>query len=246
MYYGADLADRYQRIANYVDRIRKGGQARRLSIEQTTKFELVINLKTANGIGDPPKRAGKSGQSDQMRASAMKAVLLLISFILASIYSAEAQQSKKVPRIGYLSTLEPARESTRSETIRLALRELGYIEGQNIASEYRYGEGKPDRYPELAAELVRLKVDIIVVSGGTGVIRAAKNATHTIPIIMSGDPGDPVKSGLVESLARPAGTLRVLQAFHESRAASGWSCSKKPFLNLLVSLFSTIRPSRRV
>ena len=79
---------------------------------------------------------------------------------------AEAQQPKKVPRIGYLSTRDPASESTRSEAIRLALRELGYIEGQNIAIEYRYAEGKHDRYPELAAELVRLKVDIIVVAGG--------------------------------------------------------------------------------
>jgi len=77
----------------------------------------------------------------------------------------EAQQPKKVPRIGYLSATDPAPESARSEAIRLALRELGYIEGQNIALEYRYAEGKPDRYPELAAELVRLKVDIIVVAG---------------------------------------------------------------------------------
>ena len=80
---------------------------------------------------------------------------------------AEAQQPKKIPRIGYLSATDPASESTRSEAIRLALRELGYIEGQNIAIEYRYAEGKRDRYPELAAELVRLKVDIIVVAGGT-------------------------------------------------------------------------------
>ena len=80
--------------------------------------------------------------------------------------TAEAQQPKKVPRIGYLSASDPATESTRSEAIRLALRELGYIEGQNIATEYRYAEGKLDRYPELAAELVRLKVDIIVVAGG--------------------------------------------------------------------------------
>ena len=79
---------------------------------------------------------------------------------------AEAQQPKKVPRIGYLSAVDPATESTRAEAIRLALRELGYIEGQNIAIEYRYAEGKRDRYPELAAELVRLKVDIIVVAGG--------------------------------------------------------------------------------
>ena len=97
-----------------------------------------------------------------------------------------AQQPKKVPRIGYLSPVDPASESTRSEAIRLALRELGYIEGQNIAIEYRYAEGKRDRYPELAAELVRLKVDIIVVSGGDGSIRAAKNATKTIPIVMAG------------------------------------------------------------
>ena len=79
---------------------------------------------------------------------------------------ARAQQPKKVPRIGYLSNRDPAPESTRSEAIRLALRELGYIEGQNIAIEYRYAEGKRDRFPELAAELVRLKVDIIVVAGG--------------------------------------------------------------------------------
>jgi putative tryptophan/tyrosine transport system substrate-binding protein len=137
--------------------------------------------------------------------------LSVIAFVLVVVgAAAEAQQPKKVHRIGYLSTLEPARESTRSETIRQALRELGYIEGQNIASEYRYGEGKPDRYPELAAELVRLKVDIIVVAGGSGVIRAAKNATNTIPIVMAGNPGDPVESGLVESLARPGGNVTGL------------------------------------
>ena len=94
-----------------------------------------------------------------------------------------------------------------SEAIRLALRELGYIEGQNIAIEYRYAEGKRDRLPELAAELVRLKVDIIVVAGGAGPIRAAKNATKTIPIVMTGGGIDPVEAGLVESLARPGGNV---------------------------------------
>ena len=80
---------------------------------------------------------------------------------------AQAQQPKKVPRIGYLSgSRDPATQSARAEAIRQALRELGYVEGQNIAIEYRYAEGKVDRYPELAAELVRLKVDIIVVAGG--------------------------------------------------------------------------------
>ena len=91
--------------------------------------------------------------------------LALSALLFALCFPAEAQQPKKVPRIGYLSALDPARESTRSEAIRLALRERGYIEGQNIAIEYRYAEGKRDRFPELAAELVRLKVDIIVAAG---------------------------------------------------------------------------------
>jgi putative tryptophan/tyrosine transport system substrate-binding protein len=119
----------------------------------------------------------------------------------------DAQQSKKVFRIGYLASLDPAGESARSEAIRLPLRELGYIEGQNIAFEYRYGEAKIDRAPELAAALVRLKVDLIVVSGGGGWIQAAKNATKTIPIVMTGTGIDPVEAGLVESLARPGGNV---------------------------------------
>ena len=93
-------------------------------------------------------------------------VLTLCAMLFALSVSAEAQQPKKVPRIGYLSQFDAARESARAEAIRLALRERGYIEGQNIAIEYRYAEGKLDRFPELAAELVRLKVDIIVVAGG--------------------------------------------------------------------------------
>ena len=87
------------------------------------------------------------------------------------------------------------------------MRELGYIEGQNIAIEYRYTEGKVDRAAELAAELVRLKVDIIVVRRRAGWIQAAKNATKTIPIVMMGLPADPVEAGLVESLARPGGNV---------------------------------------
>ena len=122
----------------------------------------------------------------------------------------EAQQPKKVSRIGYLSAGDAASDSARSEAIRQALRELGYIEGQNIASEYRYAERRPDRYPELAAELVRLKVDIIVVAGGVIPTRAAKNATKTIPIVMGGSGLDPVTAGLVESLARPGGNITGL------------------------------------
>src|ERR1700751_4287899 len=97
-----------------------------------------------------------------------KIVLLYCSLITVLLITgpAQAQQPNKVFRIGYLSSSDPATESTRSEGIRQALRDLGYIEGQNIAFEYRYAEGKFDRFPEIAAELVRLKVDIIVVAGG--------------------------------------------------------------------------------
>ena len=133
--------------------------------------------------------------------------LALCALLFALSFPARAQQPKKVPRIGYLSAGDPASESTRAEGIRLALRERGYIEGQNIATEYRYAEGKLDRFPELAAELVRLKVDIIVAAGGDRLIRAAKNATKTIPIVMTGGGSDPVEAGLVESLAHPGGNV---------------------------------------
>jgi ABC-type uncharacterized transport system substrate-binding protein len=124
--------------------------------------------------------------------------------------SASAQQPKKVPRIGYLSAFDAAGESARSEAIRVALRESGYVEGQNMVIEYRYAEGKLDRFPGLAAELVRLEVDIIVVAGGARLIQAAKNATKTIPIVMVGSGIDPVEFGLVESLARPGGNVTGL------------------------------------
>src|ERR1700758_4852833 len=122
--------------------------------------------------------------------------LTLSAVLLALSFPAEAQQPKKVTRIGYLSSLSPSSESTRSEAIRLALRELGYMERQNIAIGYRYGEGKPNRASELAAELVRLNVDIVVVTGGSPWIRAAKNATKTIPIVMANSVVDPVEAGL--------------------------------------------------
>jgi putative tryptophan/tyrosine transport system substrate-binding protein len=139
-------------------------------------------------------------------------IALVMAFVICGV-AAEAQQPKKVSRIGYLSSFHPASESDRSEGIRLALRERGYIEGQNIAIEYRYAEGKIDRAPELAAELVRLKVDIIVAAGGTGIIQAAKNATKTIPIVMTGGGSDPVEAGLVESLARPGGNVTGITTF---------------------------------
>ncbi len=128
-------------------------------------------------------------------------------FILTTASCTEPEQPKKVPRIGYLSQFNPSGESGRAEGIRLALRERGQIEGQNIAIEYRYADGKLDRFAELAAELVHLKVDVIVAAGGDVLIRAAKNATKTIPIVMVGAGIDPVEAGFVESIARPGGNI---------------------------------------
>jgi putative ABC transport system substrate-binding protein len=137
--------------------------------------------------------------------------LLAIFVTLATCGAvAQAQQPKKITLIGYLSSVDPATESTRAAGIRLALRELGYIEGRNIAIEYRYSEGKTDRASELAAELVRLKLDIIVVAGGIIWIRAAQHATKTIPVVMVGAGNDPVEAGLIESLARPGGNVTGL------------------------------------
>ena len=144
---------------------------------------------------------------ERIYSLAFGAVLPVTALLCALCLSAEAQQPKKIPRIGYLLPNDSASDSSRSEAIRLALRERGYIEGQNIATEYRYAEGKLDQSSELAAELVRLKVDLIVVAGGDPTIRAAKNATKTIPIVMQGSGGDPVALGLIESLARPGGNV---------------------------------------
>ena len=125
--------------------------------------------------------AGKNSASNPVSKKIF--CLTLSALLLAHSFPAAAQQPAKLSRIGYLSANDPSSEPTRSEAIRQGLRDLGYIEGQNIAIEYRYpyAEGKQDQYPELAAELVRIKVDIIVVAGGAGMVRAAKTATKTIP-----------------------------------------------------------------
>jgi putative ABC transport system substrate-binding protein len=135
----------------------------------------------------------------------IRGCIVVAVVVVAAI--AHAQQPKKVPLIGYLAAGNPASESARAEAIRLALRELGHVEGQNIAIVYRYSHGKNDQASELAAELVRLRVDVIVAAGGDPWIRAAKNATKTIPIVMVGVGADPVEAGLVESLARPGGNV---------------------------------------
>src|SRR5215472_15223242 len=129
--------------------------------------------------------------------------LLLTAILLALTHQAEAQQPTKIPRIGYLSSGD--RKSPNPEAFRQGLRELGYVEEQNIVIEYQWADGHSDRLPALAAELVRRKVDIIFAQG-VFAASAAKKATRTIPIIFVGT-ADPVAIGLVSSLARPGGNV---------------------------------------
>jgi putative ABC transport system substrate-binding protein len=142
-----------------------------------------------------------------------KVVCLALSVTLLTLSCpAYAQQPKKVPRIGFLSSLSPAVVSDRLEAFRQGLRELGYVEGKNIVLEWRYAEGKTERLPDLAAELVRLKVEVIV-TGGPAVNRQAKEATATIPIVMAFD-NDPVGNGFAASLARPGGNITGLSTYY--------------------------------
>jgi putative tryptophan/tyrosine transport system substrate-binding protein len=133
---------------------------------------------------------------------------MLATVMLALVNLSAAQQPNKVPRIGYLSSDSPSTIAARIEAFRQGLRELGYVEGKNIVIEWRFAEGKSDRLPGLAAELVRLKVAVIVTSGPAAT-RAAKESTVTIPIVTAQD-SDPVGNGLVASLARPGGNITGL------------------------------------
>src|SRR6266508_470578 len=132
-------------------------------------------------------------------------VLKLCAMLFALSVSAEAQQTGKIFRIGFLDPSTASGSAVLVEAFWQELSKLGWVEGKNITLEYRFGEQKSERLPELAAELVRLKVDLIVVAGVQPAL-AAKKATTSIPIVM-GTPGDPVAAGLVASLARPGGNV---------------------------------------
>jgi putative tryptophan/tyrosine transport system substrate-binding protein len=136
------------------------------------------------------------------------AFLALCSMFLAPCFLAEAQQPARIHRIGILSPASGSFFSARDEAFRQRLRELGYVEGKNIFIEYRHAEGKAERLPDLVAELLRLKVDIIVTTGPSTTL-AAKKASGTIPIVIA-SAGDPVGSGLVSSLAQPGGNITGL------------------------------------
>ena len=140
-----------------------------------------------------------------------KLVWSLVTFFVVNVSVAEAQQATKIPKIGYLNGGLLSGIAGRIEAFRQGLRELNYVEGKNIVIDWLSSEGKGDRLPTLAAELVRRKVDVIVTAGGNPT-RAAKVATSTIPIVMTND-GDPVGDGLVISLARPGGNITGLSTF---------------------------------
>jgi len=134
--------------------------------------------------------------------------LALCSLLLAPCSAVEAQQPAKFPRIGFLSPFSPSATALWHQAFLQGLRDLGWVEGKNISIEYRYAEGRRDRLPDLVADLVRLKVDIIVASVNTDAL-VAKKTTRTIPIVMA-SAGDPVATGLVDSLARPGGNITGL------------------------------------
>jgi putative ABC transport system substrate-binding protein len=146
-----------------------------------------------------------------MRLNPSGLIVMLALGILAASLAAEAQPAGKVYRIGVLERTSMALNAANLAAFRHGMRELGYVEGQNLVIEYRYTEGKDDRSADLATELVRLEVDLIL-TRGTPATLAAKNAAGTIPVVMAAS-GDPVGTGLVASLGRPGGNVTGLSAF---------------------------------
>jgi putative ABC transport system substrate-binding protein len=177
-----------------------------------------------------PRGARKDNERRNPMRRKTLSVFLGVLF-LAFAPPAQAQQPNKVPRIGFLATVSPSTISDRVEAFRQGLRELGYVEGKNIVIEWRYAEGKPEG--EVAAELVRLKVDVIVTAGPPGT-RSAKEATVTIPIVMTNDT-DPVGNGFVASLAHPGGNITGL-----SNLAPELSGKRLELLKEIVSKLSRV------
>ena len=164
-----------------------------------------FGFRVLNSSAD--NRKSKTCTEPRRSIENLKWLGILVSFV-GWVGMAQAQQAMKVPRIGFLSAASPSAISARTEAFRQGLREVGYVEGKNIIIEWRSAEGKIDRLSEITAELVRLKVDVIV-TGGPIPTRAAKEATVTLPIVMAFDI-DPVGLGFIASLARPGGNITGL------------------------------------
>jgi len=173
---------------------------------------------------------------------AMFLVTLVLGILLAPLTS-DAQPSTKIPRVGFLFPGTSSLASLRLEPFRQALRELGYVEGQNLTLENRWAEGQLERLPDLAADLVRLKVDVIL-TAATPAAHAAKNATTTIPIVMV-DPGDPVGTGLIASLAKPGGNTTGLSSTTPDVAAKNLELLKEavPQGSRVAFLWNAVSPA---
>src|SRR5437016_4855179 len=187
---GASITDLYRQVGVYVGRVLKGDKPADLPVMLPSKFELVINLKTARALSID-----------------ISPNMLSLGDAAAWPIAARAQQPAKVPRIGYLGGATPSAQGQWVAAFVQRLRELGWIEGRTIAIEYRWADGRLERFAEIAAEFVRLKVDVILTAGPP--VFAAKQATSVIPIVFA-TVADPLSTGLVASLARPGGNVTGL------------------------------------
>ena len=208
MSYGPSIFETWKRSAVYVNKILKGHQARRSARRAADKVQARDQPQDRQGprAHDPAVRTGASGRGHPVvdRRAFVAGGLAL----LAAPRAVGAQSPSNIPRIGFLTAVPLSAISDRTEAFRQGLRELGYVEGKTIVIEWRSAEGQLDRLPSLAAELVRLNVDVIVTAGPLPT-RPVKAATATIPIVITND-DDPVANGFVASLARPGGNITGL------------------------------------